>query len=86
MIDKLSDPALVTQAFREGMRLLDEQAKERTVSIHEYAKLCIWHREMQGILFTEEIEADKRHGWEVIEHKLCGIPLKDYKIPSLGIY
>ena len=83
----LSDEALIDQTFRTGMKELQDMVnKGHQVPMKEFVKLMLWAKEQKEQIFAKELAMDKRDGWEVVEHKWCGVPVSEFEIPSLGIY
>lgn len=86
-VRELKTTALVNQALRTAMEELQRKVNSgHTVPMREFTNLLIWAKETNGYEFAREIEKDKRDGWEIIEHKWCDIPVKDFEIPSAGIH
>lgn len=90
---ELKNQSLVHAAARDGMRMLEELAREKrkhgfaaSVPMSEYVKLILWECQENKRLADEEIEKDRREGWKIESRTWCGVPLADFEIPSLGIY
>lgn len=86
-VRELGTNQIVSQTLKAAMRELQRKVDMgHEVPMKEFTDLLIWAKETVGAEFAAQIEKDKREGWEIVEHKWCGVPVKDFELPSAGIY
>lgn len=84
---ELSKGDLAISSASEVINQLQQQVdKNKNVSMREFAKVLIWAANIRKIEFAEYMEKERKLGTKFEDHKWCGMPYSEFKVPSLGIY
>lgn len=87
---ELADPRLVIEVANTEIKRLTKEHTKKEVPMSKFMEIILWEskelRKIYSLEMQRELAANKRDGWKVESHTWCGIPINEFKIPSLGIF